>query len=46
MPYEISSTSNERIKGLIRLRVRHHRDTDKVFVVEGNVSMTAPSGPV
>jgi TrmH family RNA methyltransferase len=35
MPYEISSTSNERIKGLIRLRVRHHRDTDKVFVVEG-----------
>lgn len=45
MPYEISSASNEPIKRLIRLRERRHRDTDKVFVVEGNVSMTAPSGP-
>lgn len=33
--YEIESPANERIKRLIRLRDRDHRDQDGVFVVEG-----------
>ena len=35
MPYDITSTTNERIKRLIRLRDRKQRDADEVFVVEG-----------
>jgi TrmH family RNA methyltransferase len=33
--YEITSPSNDRIKRLIRLRERRHRDSEGVFVVEG-----------
>ena len=33
--YDITSPSNERIKRLVRLRDRRHRDEAKVFVVEG-----------
>ena len=33
---EISSLTNERIKRLVRLRERAHRDEEGVFVVEGN----------
>jgi TrmH family RNA methyltransferase len=35
VPPEITSTSNERIKWLIRLRDRRHRDAEDVFVIEG-----------
>lgn len=35
MDFDITSTSNERIKWLVRLRERKHRDTEGVFVVEG-----------
>jgi TrmH family RNA methyltransferase len=35
MPYDVTSPSNERIKRLIRLRDRRHRDAENVFVVEG-----------
>lgn len=35
MPPEITSPSNERIKWLRRLRERRHRDSEGVFVVEG-----------
>jgi len=35
MPFDIVSTSNERIKRLIRLRERSARDEEGVFVVEG-----------
>jgi RNA methyltransferase, TrmH family len=35
MPYDITSPANERIKRLIRLRDRRHRDAEGVFVVEG-----------
>ncbi len=34
--YEITSPTNERIKRLVRLRERSHRDTEGVFVVEGS----------
>lgn len=33
--YEITSPTNERIKRLVRLRQRRHRDAEAVFVVEG-----------
>ena len=33
--YEITSPANERIKRLVRLRERRHRDTEGVFLVEG-----------
>ena len=33
--YDITSASNERIKWLVRLRDRKHRDAEGVFVVEG-----------
>lgn len=33
--YEITSSANERIKRLVRLRERRHRDAEGVFVVEG-----------
>jgi TrmH family RNA methyltransferase len=33
--YEITSPANERIKRLVRLRQRGHRDAEGVFVVEG-----------
>jgi len=33
--YEITSPANERIKRLIRLRQRRHRDAEGVFIVEG-----------
>lgn len=33
--YEITSHANERIKRLVRLRERRHRDAEGVFVVEG-----------
>jgi RNA methyltransferase, TrmH family len=32
---DISSPTNERIKWLVRLRERRHRDAERVFVVEG-----------
>lgn len=35
MPYHITSPANERIKRLIRLREKKHRDAEGVFVVEG-----------
>ena len=35
MPADITSPSNERIKWLVRLRERRHRDAEGVFVVEG-----------
>ena len=35
-PYDISSPANEKIKRLVRLRDRKHRDAEGVFVVEGN----------
>jgi TrmH family RNA methyltransferase len=35
MPYDITSPTNERIKGLIRLREKRHRNAEGVFVVEG-----------
>lgn len=35
MSYDITSPSNERIKWLVRLRERKHRDSEGVFVVEG-----------
>lgn len=35
MPPDISSPANERIKWLVRLRDRRHRDEQGVFVVEG-----------
>ena len=35
MSYDITSQSNERIKWLVRLRDRRHRDAEGVFVVEG-----------
>ncbi len=35
MPVDITSPSNERIKWLVRLRERRHRDAEGVFVVEG-----------
>ena len=36
MAPDISSPSNERIKRLIRLRERRHRDAEGVFIVEGD----------
>lgn len=33
--YEITSPANDRIKRLVRLRQRRHRDAEAVFVVEG-----------
>jgi len=33
--FEITSPSNERIKWLVRLRERKHRDAEGIFVVEG-----------
>lgn len=33
--YDITSPSNDRIKWLVRLRDRRHRDAERVFVVEG-----------
>ncbi|HEX6220299.1 MAG TPA: RNA methyltransferase [Acidimicrobiia bacterium] len=35
MGFDITSQSNERIKWLVRLRERKHRDQELVFVVEG-----------
>jgi TrmH family RNA methyltransferase len=35
MPFDIKSPMNDRIKWLIRLRERRHRDRDCVFLVEG-----------
>lgn len=35
MSYDITSPSNDRIKWLVRLRDRRHRDAEGVFVVEG-----------
>ncbi len=35
MAYDITSPTNERIKRLIRLREKRHRDAEGVFVVEG-----------
>ncbi|MFV1961615.1 MAG: hypothetical protein ACC658_07250, partial [Acidimicrobiia bacterium] len=35
MAYDITSPANERIKRLIRLRDKRHRDAEGVFVVEG-----------
>ncbi len=35
MPYDITSPTNERIKRLIRLREKRHRNAEGVFVVEG-----------
>lgn len=35
MGYDITSSANDRIKWLIRLRERRHRDAEGVFVVEG-----------
>lgn len=35
MSYEITSASNDRIKWLVRLKDRKHRDAEGVFVVEG-----------
>lgn len=35
MPYDITSPGNERVKWLVRLRERRHRDEAGVFVVEG-----------
>jgi len=35
VPADITSPSNERIKWLVRLRARRHRDAEGVFVVEG-----------
>lgn len=35
VPADITSPSNERIKRLVRLRERRHRDEERVFVVEG-----------
>ncbi len=35
MPVDITSGANERIKWLVRLRQRRHRDAEGVFVVEG-----------
>lgn len=35
MGYDIISPANDRIKWLVRLRERRHRDADGVFVVEG-----------
>lgn len=32
--YDISSTSNEQVKRLVRLRERRHRDREQIFVVE------------
>ncbi|MFZ0015250.1 MAG: RNA methyltransferase [Acidimicrobiia bacterium] len=36
MGFDITSPANDRIKWLIRLRDRRHRDTEGVFVVEGD----------
>ena len=36
MDYEITSPKNDRIKWLVRLRDRRHRDAEGVFVVEGS----------
>lgn len=35
MSYDITSPGNERIKWLVRLRQRKHRDAESVFLVEG-----------
>lgn len=35
MPPDITSPTNERIKWLVRLRERRHRDDEGVFVIEG-----------
>ncbi len=35
MAYDITSPTNERIKRLIRLREKRHRDAEGIFVVEG-----------
>lgn len=35
--HDVTSHANERIKWLVRLRERRHRDADGVFVVEGEV---------
>ena len=35
MAYDVTSPTNERIKRLIRLRDRRHRDAEGVFVIEG-----------
>lgn len=35
MHYEITSPANDRIKWLVRLRDRRHRDSEGVFIVEG-----------
>ena len=35
MPADITSPANDRIKWLVRLRERRHRDAEGVFVVEG-----------
>jgi TrmH family RNA methyltransferase len=35
VPFDITSPANDRIKWLIRLRDRRHRDAEGVFVVEG-----------
>ncbi len=34
--FDITSAANERIKWLMRLRDRRHRDTERLFVVEGS----------
>jgi TrmH family RNA methyltransferase len=46
MTFDISSPANDRIKRLVRLRERRHRDTEKVFVVEGprEISRAIESG--
>jgi len=36
MTFEITSTSNPRIRRLIQLQQRRHRDREGVFIVEGN----------
>lgn len=36
MTYDITSPSNDRIRRLVRLRERRHRDAEGVFVVEGS----------
>jgi TrmH family RNA methyltransferase len=36
VPADITSPANERIKWLVRLRERRHRDSEGVFVVEGD----------
>ncbi len=33
--YELSSPSNEKIKRLVNLRERKHRDAEGLFIVEG-----------